>query len=456
MAGLFVFGISCQNFTKETWYFLNLRMEVLYFLLGLTIGLIATWLMLRFKNEGALKALQGINTLYHQQLEELKSEISKKDDTLFALNAQYSSKETEYKNLNNRLLEQKQEMIDIRERFNIEFRNLANEILEEKSKKFTEQNKENIDLILKPLSEKIKDFEKKVEETYDKESQLRFSLKDEVKKLAELNQQVSKETNSLTKALKGESKTQGNWGEVILESILEHTGLRKGSEYTVQESFSVEGNRRYQPDVIVHYPGNRSIVIDSKVSLTAYDNYVSSESDEKADAALKSHILSVKNHINELAAKSYQDIGEIKTLDFVILFMPIEPAYLLAIQAEPQLWSYAYEKRILLISPTNLVAVLKMIESLWKQEYQNRNVLEIAQQGGALYDDFVRLTESLLKLGKKIDEASEHYNDTIQKLSRGRGNLVSRVEKLKILGVKVKKSIPESLTDKTLENGSDE
>jgi DNA recombination protein RmuC len=426
-------------------------MEILFLLIGIIIGILAAWLVFHFKSEGLSNAMKEKSAMLQEQLLETKADLEKKEEALFTLNAQYSAKDMEFKNLTTRLLEQKQELNEIREKFNFEFRNLANEILEEKSKKFTEQNKTNIDLILKPLSERIKEFEKKVEETYDKEAQQRFSLKEEVKRLAELNQQISKEANSLTKALKGESKTQGNWGEVILESILEQTGLRKGHEYTIQESFNIEGNKRFQPDVIVHYPGNRSIVIDSKVSLTAYENYVVAENEDKLEAALKAHLLSVKNHINELASKNYQDIDGIKTLDFVVLFMPIEPAYLLAIQIEPQLWSYAYEKRILLISPTNLVAVLKMIESLWKQEFQNRNVLEIAQQGGALYDDFVRLSENLIKLGKKIDEASEHYKDTMQKITNGRGNLVSRVEKLKALGVKAKKSLPDSLLNRALE-----
>jgi DNA recombination protein RmuC len=431
-------------------------MEIFFLCIGLGIGITAAWLVFRFKNEGLYQAMEEKNSMLKQQLLDTKTELDKKEEALFILNAQYSAKDMEFKNLNSRLLEQKQELIELREKFNIEFRNLANEILEEKSKKFTEQNKTNIDLILKPLNERIKEFEKKVEETYDKEAQQRFSLKEEVKRLAELNQQISKEANSLTRALKGESKTQGNWGEIILESILEQTGLRKGHEYTIQESFNVDGNKRYQPDVIVHYPGNRSIVIDSKVSLTAYENYTVAENDDKRESALKAHLLSVKNHIAELASKNYQDIDEIKTLDFVILFMPIEPAYLLAIQIEPQLWSYAYEKRILLVSPTNLVAILKMIESLWKQEFQNRNVLEIAQQGGALYDDFVRLSENLIKLGKKIDEASEHYKDTMQKITDGRGNLVSRVEKLKALGVKAKKNLPDSILNRALENGEEE
>jgi DNA recombination protein RmuC len=427
-------------------------MEILFFFAGLVVAAAVFLILFKTGNISGQQGLKEKINMQIQQLDELKSKLAEKETLILSLNAQNSSKETELKNLQERLVEQKSELAEIREKFNIEFRNLANEILEEKSKKFTEQNKNNLDLILKPLNEKIRQFEKKVEETYDKEAQQRFSLKEEVKRLAELNQQISKEANSLTKALKGDSKAQGNWGEVILENILERSGLRKNHEYTVQDSFLDEDNRRAQSDVIVHYPGERSIVIDSKVTLTAYENYMSAEDEKEKETALKAHLVSVKNHINLLAAKNYQDIDEIKTLDFIIMFMPVEPAYLLAIKNEPQLWNYAYEKRILLISPTNLIAVLKMIESLWKQEYQNRNVMEIAHQGGSLYDDFVRLSENLIKLGKKIDDASLHYRDTMKKLSEGRGNLVGRVQKLKDLGVKVKKHLPDSLLNRALEN----
>ena len=325
-------------------------MELIYLFTGAFVSSLIVWLIMRYKSEGSIKALNERTGFYLKQVEELKSDLTNKEQALIDISVRYGAKETELKNLNQRLEEQKQEMLEIGQKFNTEFRNLANEILEEKSKKFTEQNKTNLDQILKPLGERIKEFEKKVEETYDKESQQRFSLKEEVKRLAELNQQVSKEASSLTKALKGESKTQGNWGEVILESILERTGLRKGYEYTVQDSFTLNTKERYQSDVIVHYPGERSIIIDSKVTLTAYDNYIAADNEEDQKAALKAHLVSVKNHINELASKNYQDISEIKALDFVVMFMPVEPAYLLAVQNDPQLWSYAYEKRILLNS----------------------------------------------------------------------------------------------------------
>ena len=426
-------------------------MEIVFLIIGLLIGVTATWFILKARFTGVSSATTEKTRLLEQQLSELKTTLGNKEKEFLELTARYSIKETELKNLNDRLLEQKQEMLKIGEKFNTEFRNLANEILEEKSKKFTEQNRTNLDQLLKPLGEKIKEFEKKVEETYDKEAQQRFSLKEEVKRLSELNQQISREANSLTKALKGESKTQGNWGEVVLESILERTGLRKGFEYTVQDSFSTHDNKRFQSDIIVHYPGERSIVIDSKVTLTAYEQYINSEDEIARESALKAHLASVKNHINGLAAKNYQDLEEIKTLDFIILFMPVEPAYLMAIQHDPQLWSYAYEKRILLISPTNLVAVLKMIESLWKQEYQNKNVMEIARQGGELYDKFVGLVDDLLDIGNKIKQTQSSYEASMNKLSTGKGNLVKRAENLQKLGVKTKKTLPENLLGRALE-----
>jgi DNA recombination protein RmuC len=430
-------------------------MEIVYILTGIIIGIALAWAFMRNKGTGELAALEQKSEMLMSENSSLKKELETNSSEIINLNTTISAKETELRNIEERLKEQKEELIQLREKFNLEFKNLANEILEEKTKKFTEQNKTNLGEILNPLNEKLKEFEKKVDETYDKEAQQRFSLKEEVKRLAELNQQISKEANSLTQALKGESKTQGNWGEVILENILERTGLRKDSEYTVQESFTLDDGKRFQPDVVVHYPGERSIVIDSKVSLTAYERYVSSGDEDQKSIELKAHITSIKNHINELSGKKYEELEGIKSLDFVVMFLPIEPAYLLAIQSEPTLWSFAYEKRILLVSPTNLVAILKMIESLWKQEYQSRNVLEIARQGGNLYDAFVLLSERLIKLGKKMNEATNLYQDTMKNLSDGKGNLVSRVENLKALGIKAKKQMPDNLLNRAISEGEE-
>lgn len=427
-------------------------MEIVYLIAGLVIGVFAAWLILKNKSAAEIAASKQLNEVFERENQQLKTNIEEKQKEILSLNNLLATSQSELNNLAIRLKEQKDELNTIREKFNLEFKNIANDIFEEKSKKFTEQNKVNLSEILKPLGEKIKDFEKKVEDAYVNETKQRYSLQEEVKRLAELNQQVSKEANSLTRALKGESKTQGNWGEVLLESILERTGLRKGLEYSVQESFTLPDGKRFQPDVIVNYPGERSIVIDSKVSLTAYERYISTEDEAEKANELKAHILSIRNHINGLSGKNYEELEGIKTLDFVMMFLPVEPAYLLAIQNDPQIWSFAYERRILLISPTNLIAVLKMIESLWKQEYQSRNVLEIARQGGALYDDFILLSERLIKLGRKIDEASDFYKETMKKISEGKGNLVGRVEKLKELGIKTKKQMPENLRQRALDN----
>ncbi|MCD4773732.1 MAG: DNA recombination protein RmuC, partial [Bacteroidales bacterium] len=388
------------------------------------------------------------NKTYVEEIDRYKIETENKEKLIIELNKDLATKNANFANLTEKLSEQKKEVDNLQERFKTEFKNLANEILEEKTKKFTEQNKSNLDIILKPLSEKIKDFEKKVEETYDKESKQRFSLKEEIKRLEELNQQVSNDTINLTKALKGESKTQGNWGEVILESILERSGLVKDREYFVQQSFTDEKGKRLQPDVVIVYPGNRSLVCDSKVSLTAYERYVSAENDTAKESALKEHINSIKNHVNELSQKNYQDIYQLKSLDFVMMFLPVEPAYLVAIQKNSELWNYAYDKRILLISPTNLIAALKMIESMWRQEYQSKNVMEIARQSGDLYDKFVGLFEDLVDVGKKLNATKTSYDASMNKLYTGKGNLVKRVEKIRKLGAKTSKELPQNLIDR--------
>ena len=376
---------------------------------------------------------------------------AEKDAAVLSLSRELSTRTAEYNGLQNKLAEQQADLEKLQEKFRLEFKNLANEILEEKTRKFTEQNKIKMDEILKPLGEKIRDFEKKVEETYDKESKQRFSLEREIKNLADLNQQISKEASNLTNALKGQAKTRGNWGEVILESILEKSGLTLNREFFVQQSFTNEHGKRMQPDVIVAYPGERNVVIDSKVSLVAYERYASSEAREEQDLAARDHLLSVKNHIADLSSKNYQDIYALKSLDFVMLFMPIEPAYMLAVQYDPNLWNYAYEKRVLLISPTNLIAALRMIANLWRIEYQNKNAMEIARQSGELYDKFTGFLEDLQDVGVKIDSTRKAYDASMNKLSTGKGNLIRRVENIKSLGAKAGKEIPRSMLEKAEE-----
>jgi DNA recombination protein RmuC len=393
---------------------------------------------------------EKVMTLNEQKQYSLNA-INEKDATILDLNRQVSQRVTENKGLEEKLREKSGEIEKSEEKLRTIFKNLANEILEEKTQKFTEQNKVKLDEILKPLGEKIRDFEKKVEETYDKESKQRFSLEKEIKNLTDLNQQISKEANNLTNALKGQSKTRGNWGEIILESILEKSGLARDREYFVQPSFTNEHGKRLQPDVVVTYPGERNVIIDSKVSLNAYERYASSEIKEDQEAALKDHLLSIRNHINDLSSKNYQDLYQLKSLDFVMMFLPIEPAYLIAMQYDPNLWNFAYERRILMISPTNLIAALKMITTLWRVEYQNKNAQEIAEQSGALYDKFVGFLEDLRDVGNKLNATQKSYDDSMNKLSEGKGNLVRRVERIKELGARTTKEIPKNMIEKAEE-----
>jgi DNA recombination protein RmuC len=396
----------------------------------------------------AKSAAEERSRMLEQQNLGVSSQLKEKEELIRELDSQVSRKTTENEGLNEKLSTLKKDLEKLQDNFRNEFRNLANDILEEKTKKFTEQNRTKLDEILKPLSDKIRDFEKKVEETYDKESKQRFSLEKEIKNLAELNQQISKEASNLTQALKGQSKTQGNWGETILESILEKSGLSRDREYFVQQSFTNEDGRRVQPDVVVVYPGERSLVIDSKVSLLAYERFASSETKEEQERALAEHLASVRQHVSELGAKNYQDLYQLKTLDFVILFMPVEPAYLVAMQAQPDLWSWAYDRRVLLISPTNLIAALRMIANLWRVEYQNKNAIEIARQSGDLLDKFVGFLEDLEDVGRKLDSTRQSYDASINKLSTGKGNLIRRAEKIKELGATPAKEIPRSLLDR--------
>ena len=389
--------------------------------------------------------------ILQDRLDTLLIQSAEKDASLLALNIELSALTADHASLQKKLADQQADLEKIQDKFRLEFKNLASEILEEKTLKFTEHNKAKLDEILKPLGEKIRDFEKKVEETYDKESKQRFSLEREIRSLAELNQQISREASNLTNALKGQAKTRGNWGEIILESILEKSGLTRDREFFVQQSYTNEHGKRMQPDVIVSYPGERNVVIDSKVSLVAYERYSSADTMEEQETAARDHLLSVRNHISELSSKNYQEIYALKSLDFVMLFMPIEPAYMLAVQYDPNLWNYAYEKRILLISPTNLIAALRMIANLWRVEYQNKNAMEIARQSGELYDKFTGFLEDLVDVGAKIESTRKAYEASMNKLSTGKGNLIRRVENIKSLGAKAGKDIPKSLLERAEE-----
>ncbi|MDD4603813.1 MAG: DNA recombination protein RmuC [Bacteroidales bacterium] len=395
------------------------------------------------------RVLEEQGRMLSEQLESVKKLMSVKEADILELNRQLSSKTTEYNNILEKLREQKADLEKLNERFRIEFKNLANEILEEKTQKFTDQNHIKLNEILKPLGEKIRDFEKKVEDTYDKESKQRFSLEKEIKTLAELNQQISTDAKNLTTALKSDTKKQGNWGELVLERVLESSGLVKGLEYMREFSTRSEQGDIYRPDVIINLPDNKHIIVDSKVSLVAYNDFVAAETLEEKEKQMKLHLLSIRNHVKILSEKNYQNLDVLDTPDYVLLFIPIESSFSVAVQSDAELFSYAWERNVVIVSPTTLLATLKTVSSIWKHEKQTQNAIEIARQGGLLYDKFVSFLSDLEKIGNQLDTVKKTYDEAHKKISSGTGNLVGRVEKLKELGAKTSKDIPKKLMDKS-------
>ncbi|MEZ4794403.1 MAG: DNA recombination protein RmuC [Flavobacteriaceae bacterium] len=368
------------------------------------------------------------------------------------LNTELVKRTSENDHLDRKLNEQKEELEKLQEKFTKEFENLANKILDTKSEKFTKQNKENLDTILKPLQEKIEKFEKRVEDTHKESIDRHAMLRQQIVGLKELNEQMSKEATNLAKALKGDSKLQGNWGELVLKRVLEKSGLEKDQEYFEQQSFTAEDGKRLMPDYIIHLPGNKKMVIDSKVSLTAYERFVNEEEEDLRNRHLKEHVASLKKHVEQLSEKNYQDIYKIESPDFVLLFVPIEPAFAVAVNQDNNLYSWAFEKNIVIVTPTTLLATLRTIDSMWTNEKQQQNALEIATQAGRLYDAFVRLTEDLVKVGAQMDTAKNTYTGAMKKLSEGQGNLINRVEKLRKLGAKTSKSMDEKLLKRAEED----
>lgn len=364
------------------------------------------------------------------------------------LSNELARKNEELKNLQLKLNENKEEVEKLQEKFTKDFEILASKILDEKSNKFTEQNKKNIKEILNPLQEKIQTFERKVEDTQKESISMHSALKEQLLGLKELNTQMSKEAINLTKALKGDSKTQGNWGELVLERVLEKSGLEKDREYYVQQSFINDEGTRVLPDVVIHLPDNKKMIVDSKVSLTAYEQFVNTEEENEQERFLKEHVNSLKRHVEQLSEKKYEDIYKIESPDFVLLFVPIEPAFAVALNQDNTLYNKAFEKNIVIVTPTTLLATLRTIDTMWNNEKQQRNAIEIARQAGALYDKFEGLLKDLVGIGKRIDDSKKEYSNAMNKLFEGRGNLITSVEKLKKMGAKAKKALPQNIIDR--------
>jgi len=371
------------------------------------------------------------------------------------LGNQISRYDAEMENLRLKNNEQKEEVEKLQEKFTKEFENLANKILDEKSTKFTEQNQKNIKNILNPLQEKIQLFEKKVEESRKENYGIHQALKEQLLNLQNQNLKITQEAENLTKALKGDSKMQGNWGELVLERVLEKSGLEKDREYSVQQSFTLEDGTRVLPDVIINLPDGKKMIVDSKVSLTDYERYINAE-EELKEKFLKDHINSLRKHVDQLSAKKYEDLYEMESPDFVLLFVPIEPAFAVAINNDNKLYNKAFEQNIVIVTPSTLLATLRTIDSMWNNEKQQRNAIEIARQAGALYDKFEGFVGDLTKVGKKMDDAKNEYKGAMNKLVEGRGNIITSIEKLKKMGAKAKKSIPETYLKRAEEDDYEE
>lgn len=398
---------------------------------------------LAIERDKADRNLHGERLRYEDMIRDLNQE-------LLAEKSRMTKAEEAFKAQRERLAEQELYMQEVQQKFKLEFENVANKLLEEKSQKFTEANRNSLDLLLNPLKENIKLFEEKVEKVYKAESDERNVLKGEISKLMELNRQISEEAGNLTRALKADTKKQGNWGEVILDRLLEASGLLEGESYTKQGKglgLADEDGNRFQPDVIINLPDNKHIVIDSKVSLLAYERLVNCETDDEREVFLKQHIISIKSHINGLGGKNYQDLYGINSPDFVLLFVPIESSFAIAVQREAELFEFAWNKKVVVVTPSTLLATLKTVASIWKQEQQTRNAIDIATKAGALYDKFVGFIADLKKIGDNIDRSRDAYQDAFNKLSAGNGNLIGRVEVLRKLGAKNTKLIDQKFIE---------
>lgn len=414
---------------------------------GFYIGMLIS----KLKNKSDISKLDERQNQLSHTINELKDKLNKVElerneirrEKEF-LNTELARKNSEFEHLQKANLKRDEELEKRQEELRNEFKVLANTILENNTNKFAEQNKQQIKQILNPLQEKIQTFEKKVEDSQKESIRQHSALKEQLLGLKDLNLQMTKEATNLTKALKGDSKMQGNWGELVLERVLEKSGLEKDREYFVQQSFQLEDGSRVMPDVVLHLPDNKKMIIDSKVSLTDYERMINADDESKTNF-LKAHVNSIKKHVDQLSEKNYQDLYDIESPDFVLMFVPIEPAFAIAINEDNTLYNKAFEKNIVIVTPATLLATLRTIDSMWNNEKQQRNAIEIARQAGALYDKFEGLVKDLTGVGKKIDAAKSDYSAAMNKLVEGRGNLITSVEKLKKMGAKAKKSLPEPI-----------
>ncbi len=443
-------------------------MEWIYLIAGLTAGILAGYLFARqqtkmlFLEKEKEAELQNnrFNTEKNNLITEKEviktrlagtekelEELHRKNDEEIKRREQAEARivalQSELTHLNEKLQSQKKEVEELQEKFKTEFENIAHKILKQNTVEFSESSKKNMSELLNPLKEKISTFEKKVEETYQKGLRDQTDLRAELKKLHELNTKLGEEAGNLTRALKADTKQQGNWGEVVLERILERSGLLKNEEYFTQQTANNEEGKLLRPDIMIKLPEEKYLIIDSKVSLTAFEAYISSDDEKQKEAALKRHLDSVKKHIKELRDKNYDNLKGINTPDFVLMFMPVEPAFALAVQSDPELFNYAWEQRIVIVSPTTLLATLRTVASIWRHERQTKNAMEIAKQGGKLYDKFVGFLNDLEKVGTNIERARDSFYDAKKKLSTGKGNIIGQLEKMKEMGAKATKAISE-------------
>lgn len=435
-------------------------MEIVYLAAGILFGFIVSFFMVKLKLKSAEFKLLEIRGEYEQnktkleekvnylqaEKESLTTEVEQFEVQNLQQLQQLAKNETEFENLQEKLEEQKNQMEDLQKKFTTEFENIANKILEKNSEKFTAANQKNMSDVLNPLKEKIQLFEKKVEDTYKQGLKDQTDLRAELKKLFDLNSKISEEATNLTRALKGDVKKQGNWGEVVLERILERSGLNEGAGgYQKQFSDNSEDGKRIQPDIVVNLPDNKHIIVDSKVSLVAYEKAVNAVDEKERQQAVKEHLLSLKTHIKGLSEKHYQTARNLNSPDFVLLFIPVESSFSLAIQEDQDLFSFAWDLKVVLVSPSTLLATLRTIASIWQQENQTRNALEIARQGGALYDKFVGFVNDMENIGKNLDTTRKTYDAAVNKLQTGTGNLISRAESIKKLGAKTTKELPKAM-----------